>query len=162
MIQRIKNIMSTKNLTSSGFADKVGVPRSTISHIISGRNKPSLELVQKILDAFPDVSTEWLVRGSGTMAAGMQTLFSQEDDQDREKFGDARWKGDVGGNEEGELPAEKVDKSALADSENQARTDSERKGDGPPNIGYTGAGKRMVKLVAMFDDGTFSAYLPSE
>ena len=75
IIQRVKNIIAAKNMTASRFADHIGVPRSTISHILSGRNNPSLELIQKILDHFPDIRTEWLVRGKGAMSAGLQSLF---------------------------------------------------------------------------------------
>ncbi len=80
LVQRVKNIISTKNMTASRFADHIGVPRSTISHILSGRNNPSLELVQKILDHFPELRTEWLVRGKGPMTMGSQSLFPDEED----------------------------------------------------------------------------------
>lgn len=79
MISRIQKIIQLKKLTSSAFADKIGVPRSTISHIISGRNNPSLEFVQKILDNFPEIRTEWLVRGEGHMLKASNTLFPDED-----------------------------------------------------------------------------------
>ncbi len=85
MIQRIQKIIRYKNLTSSRFADKIGVPRSTISHILSERNKPSLEVIQKILDAFPDLQTQWLVRGEGQMVKGEHTLFPEEDFNDTEQ-----------------------------------------------------------------------------
>ncbi|MEE4177248.1 MAG: helix-turn-helix transcriptional regulator [Bacteroides sp.] len=79
MIARIQKIIQLKKLTSSGFADKVGVPRSTISHILSGRNNPSLEFVQKVLDSFPEIRTEWLIRGDGHMLKASNTLFPDED-----------------------------------------------------------------------------------
>jgi transcriptional regulator with XRE-family HTH domain len=79
MVDRIQKIIQIKKLTSSKFADKIGVPRSTISHILSGRNNPSLELLLKILDAFPEVNTNWLVRGEGSMQTITNSLFSEED-----------------------------------------------------------------------------------
>lgn len=86
LIQRVKNIITAKNMTASRFADHIGVPRSTISHILSGRNNPSLELIQKILDNFPDIRTEWLVRGKGPMSTGVQSLFPdiQEESENNE------------------------------------------------------------------------------
>ncbi len=163
MIQRIKNIISAKNMTSSGFADKVGVPRSTISHILSGRNKPSLELLQKILDAFPDIRTEWLVRGRGSMSAGVQTLFSQEGDLEKDEVGDKPADEDDNGREEGMGDAEKRMQTPVVGSEKRLAGDTERK-DGIPSgtAGYGEAGKRMIKLVSLYDDGTFSVYLPSD
>lgn len=58
---KIKLIIGERNLTPSHFADEIGVQRSSISHILSGRNRPSLELVQKIITRFPDLTYEWLL-----------------------------------------------------------------------------------------------------
>jgi transcriptional regulator with XRE-family HTH domain len=79
MVDRIQKVIQIKKLTSSKFADLVGVPRSTISHILSGRNNPSLEFLMKILDAFPDINTTWLVRGEGAMQTVSNSLFREED-----------------------------------------------------------------------------------
>ncbi len=54
-------------MNASRFAETIGVQRSSISHIISGRNKPSLDLINKILEGFPKVSTDWLLLGKGDM-----------------------------------------------------------------------------------------------
>jgi len=67
MLDRILLILQIKNLSSSKFAEEIGVQRSGISHIISGRNKPSLEFVQKLLNRFPDINAEWLISGKGEM-----------------------------------------------------------------------------------------------
>lgn len=72
MIKRIKSLISVKNLTASQFADLLGVQRSNISHIISGRNKPSLDFILKIIETFPTVSTEWLINGKGEMFTGTE------------------------------------------------------------------------------------------
>ena len=52
--------------TASSFADKIGVQRSSISHILSGRNKPSLDFVLKVLAQFPEVELYWLLNGKGS------------------------------------------------------------------------------------------------
>ncbi len=62
---RIKEIMDNEQLTASLFADSIGVQRSSISHILSGRNKPSLEFLQKVLTSYPKYSIEWLIMGKG-------------------------------------------------------------------------------------------------
>jgi len=69
MVERIREILQANNLTPTQFADSIGVARPIISHILSGRNKPSLEVVQKITEAFPAISLSWLLKGVGTMAA---------------------------------------------------------------------------------------------
>jgi len=58
---KIELLIKKKQMSSSQFADVLGIPRSSISHILSGRNKPSLDVVQKILTAFPEVSAEDLL-----------------------------------------------------------------------------------------------------
>ena len=63
LIDRFKYLMKLNNLTASAFADEIGVQRSSVSHILSGRNKPSLEFIQKVLMRFPKVSGDWLIAG---------------------------------------------------------------------------------------------------
>jgi len=62
---RLKKIMDFNQLSASLFADKVGVQRSSISHILSGRNKPSLDFVLKVVAEFKDVNINWLLKGEG-------------------------------------------------------------------------------------------------
>lgn len=63
---RIKLILKHHELTASQFADKIGVQRSSISHILSGRNKPSLDFVIKVTSEFDDVDLYWLLNGKGS------------------------------------------------------------------------------------------------
>ncbi|CAI8347154.1 MAG: Uncharacterised protein [Flavobacterium sp. SCGC AAA160-P02] len=63
---RIKEILDYNKLTASVFADKIGVQRSSISHILSGRNKPSLDFIMKVINSFEDVDIYWLLNGSGS------------------------------------------------------------------------------------------------
>lgn len=69
MNSRILQIIKSKNLTSAKFADEIGVQRSSISHVLSGRNKPSLEFIQKILKKYPDIDNSWLLSGKGNILA---------------------------------------------------------------------------------------------
>jgi transcriptional regulator with XRE-family HTH domain len=62
---RLKKLMEYHQLSASTFADKVGVQRSSISHILSGRNKPSLDFILKVTSAFKDVDIYWLLNGTG-------------------------------------------------------------------------------------------------
>lgn len=67
MTDRILSIIKYFNLSPSDFAEEIGVQRSSISHLISGRNKPSLEFIQKILQRFPEINSEWMLSGNGEM-----------------------------------------------------------------------------------------------
>src|SRR6476469_8536597 len=69
MVERIRLLLETKQLTPTQFADVIGTARPIVSHILSGRNKPSLEVVQRILAAMPDLSMAWLLNGTGPMLA---------------------------------------------------------------------------------------------
>ncbi len=64
---RVMSLIKSENLSASSFADKIGVQRSAISHISKGRNEPSLQLIKKIIQAFPGVNVEWLFMGFGNM-----------------------------------------------------------------------------------------------
>ena len=58
---KIKLILAGKNLSPSLFADEIGIQRSSMSHILAGRNKPSLDIVQKIVKRFPELGTNWIL-----------------------------------------------------------------------------------------------------
>ena len=64
---QISTIMSIKNLTNAEFAVAIGVQPSNISHIMSGRNKPSLDLIMKIVKRYPEVRLDWLLQDEGSM-----------------------------------------------------------------------------------------------
>jgi transcriptional regulator with XRE-family HTH domain len=65
-IQKLELILSYYQLTASSFADKIGVQRSSISHLLSGRNKPGLEFVIKIVEHFPEVDLYWFLMNVGS------------------------------------------------------------------------------------------------
>ena len=65
-IKRLEIMLDYYNLSASSFADKIGVQRSSLSHLLSGRNKPSLDFILKILDVFPDVDLYWILNGKGS------------------------------------------------------------------------------------------------
>ena len=67
MVDRIKKLIEKQNLTATQFAGEIGVQRSAVSHLLSGRNKPSLDFMLKIKNRFPDVNLNWLLLGSGKM-----------------------------------------------------------------------------------------------
>jgi transcriptional regulator with XRE-family HTH domain len=64
IVLRIEEVRSNHQLSAAGFASKIGVQRSAMSHILSGRNKPSLEFLMKIYEAFDEVGLDWLLLGT--------------------------------------------------------------------------------------------------
>ena len=67
MKERLIQLLDLEQLSPSKFADIIGVQRSSISHVISGRNKPSFDFLEKTLRAFPGLNASWLILGEGTM-----------------------------------------------------------------------------------------------
>jgi DNA-binding XRE family transcriptional regulator len=67
IIARIRQIMQHFGLNAATFADKINIQRSALSHIFSERNKPSLDVIQKIIQVFPEVDINWLLTGKGSI-----------------------------------------------------------------------------------------------
>lgn len=67
MHKRLDNWMGVEGLKSSKLADNIGVNRATISHILSARNKPSIDFLKKLLRAYPNLNANWLISGIGYM-----------------------------------------------------------------------------------------------
>lgn len=153
MIDRIKFILEKRNLSPSRFADKIGVPRSTISHILSGRNKPSLEVIQKILNAFPDIPVDWLMMGKGKYDPQTFTLFDSDKAVDDPQ--------DVDDQEEAEGSAEIVENTQVSGQElnndqvipAKKMENSEKRGQNEPGV--------VEKVIIFYNDGTFREYKPS-
>ena len=66
-IERLTQILNHTGLNAAAFADKIGIQRSAISHLLSGRNKPSLDFVLKILGSYPEFDLYWLLTGKGNL-----------------------------------------------------------------------------------------------
>ena len=67
MKDRISHIIRAKNLTAAEFAIQLGIQPSNVSHLLSGRNNPSLDFVKKLKETFPEYSLDWIVLGQGPM-----------------------------------------------------------------------------------------------
>ncbi|MCF8233927.1 MAG: helix-turn-helix domain-containing protein [Bacteroidales bacterium] len=142
MEDRIRKILKEKNLSASKLADEIGVQRSSISHIISGRNKPSLDFVRKVLLKYPELNADWLVTGKGQM---MDDVFSSEEERkDKDLFGLM--------NEEDETAKQKTTKNP-PEAENQLKKIRQVNREFSPE-------KRLITVVLLYDDGSFSDYVP--
>ncbi|CAA9199342.1 helix-turn-helix transcriptional regulator [Flavobacterium collinsii] len=65
-VKRLEIILDYYALNASSFADRIGVQRSSMSHLLSGRNKPSLDFILKIQEVFPDIDLYWILNGKGS------------------------------------------------------------------------------------------------
>ena len=84
ILNRIKKIIEENNLSNSEFAEKIGIPKSSVTHLLSERNNPSLDIIIKISEAFEDISTDYLIFGqenqSESTIQDSNTLFSELED----------------------------------------------------------------------------------
>jgi transcriptional regulator with XRE-family HTH domain len=85
--KRLEKVIHFYDETAASFAENIGVQRSSISHILSGRNKPSLDFVLKILSAYPEVELYWLLNGKGKFPkAESETHANISNSPPEEKF----------------------------------------------------------------------------
>jgi transcriptional regulator with XRE-family HTH domain len=83
--ERIDKVMQMEGMNSAVFANAIGIQGSTLSHILNGRNNPSLSVLQSILNRFPNISPEWLIMGQGSVERAVKqsqtpTLFDSLDE----------------------------------------------------------------------------------
>lgn len=77
---RIKLIMERENRTPGAFAESIGIQQSTLSHILNGRNNPSLDVIMKIHQRYNDIKLEWLLYGQGDMSGQQAPAFPTSSD----------------------------------------------------------------------------------
>lgn len=150
-IKRLELLLDYYSLNASAFADKIGVQRSSLSHLLSGRNKPSLDFILKILDVFPDVDLYWILNGKGN--------FLKNSDQKRT-----------------EVTVEKTISAPTPISQNQIAENLFSPNEIPvikntfenskpitnENITISASSNEIDKIVIFYKNGTFKDYNPSE
>jgi transcriptional regulator with XRE-family HTH domain len=143
---RIIEFLRTENISSANFAQEIGVQASGISHIFSGRNKPSLDFIVKMLNRYPYLSTEWLLFGKGRMTKEIIPGEISTDSQTNGSFESHT--------------ADLFEVNGAADlallSGNSVSGDKEKiTGSGQP-----GRNRKTSRVVIFYDDSTFSEFFP--
>ena len=84
ILKRIKKIIEENNLSNSEFAEKIGIPKSSVTHLLAERNNPSLDIIIKISEAFENISTDYLIFGQENQVKPSiqhsNTLFNELDE----------------------------------------------------------------------------------
>ena len=144
MQDRILKILTGNQLSATRFADIIGVQKSSISHILSGRNKPSFDFIEKILIKFPYINPEWLILGKGNMyrASVQATLFDSQ--------GQLEEKTPI-------VPQPDTIETTHKPTEKQADTTENKIPYLPENAIKE---KRIEKVLVFYTDKTFSEYYP--
>jgi transcriptional regulator with XRE-family HTH domain len=76
--ERLQIIISKHNLNASSFADRLKIQRSNLSHILSGRNKPSIDFIEKFISNFPEEDIQWLITGKQTQTNNIESNQADE------------------------------------------------------------------------------------
>jgi transcriptional regulator with XRE-family HTH domain len=182
---RISLILQAKNITPAQMADELGVQRSGISHIINGRNKPSLDFIQKIIKRYPDINMNWLIFGEGPMInpyptinlpdvnkrtgllhtkASTMELFTEDDNTDEQFVEQTLVKSESEISEFNINQA--VEKQAIIDEKelnelNRLIDQNEnRKHSSNVNQATLSSKKEISRIVIFYVDKTFSDYYP--
>jgi transcriptional regulator with XRE-family HTH domain len=84
-IKKLEYILEFYSLSASNFADKIGVQRSSLSHLLSGRNKPSLDFILKIREHFPAINLYWLLENKGSFLRKNETVLEESNFENENK-----------------------------------------------------------------------------
>lgn len=128
---RLQKILEYYDLSAAAFADAIDVGRSSISHILSGRNKPSLDFVLKVVQKYPDVELYWLLNGKGSFPQGTDKEKLQEKESSAS------------------TPGIQVQNQLIKSSEKNIQFENLKKSE---------KGKEIKKIVIFYSDGTFEAF----
>jgi transcriptional regulator with XRE-family HTH domain len=143
MKDRIIQIIEKEGLTAGKFAQLIGTQPSVISHILNGRNKPSMEIIQKILSTFREINPDWLILGVGGMSRSTQTAQTT-------LFGDMQ-------QTESSMSKEiNKPKTSQRISLKEVESFQNQKDDFLKNE------KRIKKITVYFSDMTFEDFIPSD
>jgi len=150
MKERILKLIETEKISAAEFADKIGVQRSNVSHILNGRNNPGFSFIQKILETFPSINSRWLLTGEGDMYEGKGNLYENTVKQ-KDLFSNQTADNKV--INENKL----VENTPLNLTEKQVQTRKTEK-----SIEKEFVTKKVVKVLFFYDDHTFEDFLPAE
>ena len=147
MKDRIKKIMDNENLTPARFADNLQINRAVVSHILNGRNNPSLDVVMKILSEMDYINSDWLLNGIGSMYRegyipsnqNKQGLFNvdatdKENDQDFSEYPKEKQVHHLN------LPINSTDKQQVNSQNNEVR--------------------KIKEIIIYYTDNTFESFIP--
>ncbi|NLO71088.1 MAG: helix-turn-helix transcriptional regulator [Porphyromonadaceae bacterium] len=147
---RIEKIMERENLNATQFAAEIGIKSPTLSHILNGRNNPSLDVLKRILDRYRTISSDWLILGVGPMYRGikqaqMPSLFDEDDETSS--------KSDI----YGDKTVENSGSEKNMKEKKNVQIDDEQ----PISMAKSQVlSKKVTKIIVYYDDNTFQEMIP--
>lgn len=154
MEDRIKKFIDYMGITASELADSIGVQRSNVTHVLKGRNKPSFQFIEKLLQIYPSINAKWLLLGEGNMLEGPAkptTLFDTEATQPVQPKPEEKVEQEV------VKEAPPVQEAPAAPPVIKERKEPENDMSGA----LFGSEKPIERLIVFYNDQTFKVYYPS-
>jgi len=130
--KRLQQVFEYYELTATTFSEKINVGKATISHVLSGRNKPSLDFVLKTVKALPEVELYWLLNGKGTFPKS----YSEEQDPEINKN------------------KQDVESGKQLNFDMQSKTQEDQ----VENRNEVASNKKLIKVILCYDDGSFENF----
>jgi transcriptional regulator with XRE-family HTH domain len=128
--KRLEKILEYYSLTAAAFAEEIDFNRSTISHLLSGRNKPSLEFIMKLYQKFPEVDMDWLLFGKGSFPS----------------------------TSENNLEKNQIEKTVVSEMKTMDLFSKENISEKPNTVPSAENQKQIDKIVFFYKDGSFNSY----
>jgi transcriptional regulator with XRE-family HTH domain len=170
MKDRITQFLKSEGISPAEFADKIGVQRSSVSHVLNGRNYPSASFIQKMLGTYKTLNSRWLLLGEGTIfeprSAPQQvsTLFSTSNGIEnavKDKEAGTKPEGVVPGHFPNQ-PADIIENKGVTDTGPKPANELNSSFSVPDFGNYIVENKEVDRIVFFFSDKTFSVYTPSK
>lgn len=155
---KIKQILIDKNFTPSYFADEIGVQRSSISHILSGRNRPSFDIIQKIIRRFPELGYDWIMEednqpsNTAIMSGYANRGNTSRLNSDRYKSADVSYAPNGIRSQRNEIPPVTPTSPATADQVTAIT---------PEQTLTATSEKKVERILVFYADGSFREFTPT-
>ena len=153
MNKRLQQFLSAEGITQSEFADRLGVARASISHILAGRNKPGFDFLQSLLKHYPTLSIEWLISGKGKMYQSAAKPSPAEPIQQA-----VQSQGEEAGVLFPSIPQGADNTEESATESIPSRLNAYTKGQAERKAAV-GTAKRIQNIIVLYEDGTFQYLL---
>jgi len=157
MKERLIELMELLNLTPTQFANAIGVQRTTLQHILSGRNEPSLKIIMAVHNSFPNVELEWLLSGQGSAIEGLPGKDNQPAPQEDYPL--------LPGMESAFFPADVRKAPEFPNLRNESpapklfkKRDTKESAPQPEPISEPHKPRNIKEVVIFFEDGTYQKF----
>jgi len=149
MKERLIQLLEKERISSAEFADRIGVQRSNVSHILNGRNNPGFSFIQKVLETFPRVNSRWLITGEGNMESSA-FVVSKAVEKDLFTANQAPIKEPI--NQNVKEPESHIEK----------QVEKEQYQPFEPKVNLLSRKKNVIRVMLFYDDFTFDDFSPTD